>query len=269
MNTDKTALIQLKEVSFAYHRRKVLEQVNLNVYFKDYIAIIGPNGGGKTTLLKLILGLLKPDSGYIQVKGLTPKKASHYIGYVPQQKLLSRNFPISVMDIVLMGTLGPNKILLRSKKKDKQKALEILNQLNIVDYAQKNICVLSGGQRQRVYIARALMTDPEILLLDEPTTGIDSRGQVEFYELLDELNKCLTIVMVSHDIMVISRHVKSVACVNRGVYYHDQPEIPASMIQTMYSAEIAQECPIELIAHGMPHRVLQQHDHHQTGRNYD
>jgi zinc transport system ATP-binding protein len=253
-------LIEIKDVSFAYNQRSVLNHVNLSVHQNDYIAIIGPNGGGKTTLLKLILGLLKPDTGSITVKGRTPQKASHFIGYVPQKIYSNRHFPISVVDIVQMGALSPTKQMFRPRKKNRQKALEILDRLDMSQYSKSSMRSLSGGQRQRVYIARALMTDPEILLLDEPTTGIDSRGQIAFYHLLEALNKTLTIVMVSHDMIAISRHVKSVACVNRSVYYHEQSEISESTIQSMYPNE-TNECPIELIAHGMPHRVLQHHDH--------
>jgi zinc transport system ATP-binding protein len=254
-------LIELKDVFFTYHQRTVLKNVNLTVRQNDYIAIIGPNGGGKTTLLKLILGLLKPDSGSIVVQGKAPQKASHIIGYVPQEVYNKRHFPISVVDIVQMGAFSPKKHLFRSRKKSKQKAIEILHRLNMSEFVRAHMRSLSGGQCQRVYIARALMTDPEILLLDEPTTGIDSRGQVEFYHLLESLNKTLTIVMVSHDMMAISRHVKSIACVNRSVYYHEQTEISETTIQSMYPDETRDECPIELIAHGMPHRVLQHHEH--------
>jgi zinc transport system ATP-binding protein len=259
--TKEPILIEMKDVSFAYHQRVVLKNVNLSVHQRDYIAIIGPNGGGKTTLLKLILGLLKPDSGSIVVRGQTPQKASHIIGYVPQEIYHNQHFPISVLDIVQMGALSPKKHLFWHRNKNRKKALEILDQLNMSEYAKNSLRSLSGGQRQRVYIARALMTDPEFLLLDEPTTGIDSRGQIDFYHLLEELNYTLTIVMVSHDMMAISKHVKSVACVNRSVYYHEQSEISEVTIQNMYPNETGNECPIELIAHGMPHRVLQQHDH--------
>ncbi|ETR73679.1 MAG: zinc transport system ATP-binding protein [Candidatus Magnetoglobus multicellularis str. Araruama] len=257
----KNILIQMEDVSFAYHKHAVLQDVCLNVFEKDYLAIIGPNGGGKTTLLKLILGLLKPDKGSIYVKGQTPQKASHFIGYVPQERFINRQFPISVLDIVLIGSLLPKKHIFSLRNRNKQKAQTILEQLRLSEYAHRNMRSLSGGQRQRVYIARALMTDPDILLLDEPTTGIDSKSQVEFYQLLEHLNNSLTIVMVSHDMTAISRHVKSVACVNRSVYYHDQSEISESTIQCMYPDEMTNECPIELIAHGMPHRVLKNHDH--------
>jgi zinc transport system ATP-binding protein len=258
---NKKILIEVKNVSFAYHQRSVLKDVNFSIRQKDYIAIIGPNGGGKTTLLKLILGLLKPDSGTIIVRGHAPQKSSHLIGYVPQEIYHNRHFPISVVDVVQMGALSPNKNLFWPRKKNKQKAQEVLASLGMLEYENSNMRSLSGGQRQRVNIARALMTDPEILLLDEPTTGIDSRGQIEFYHLLESLNKTLTIVMVSHDMLAISRHVKSVACVNRSVYYHEQSEISEATIQRMYPDETRNECPIELIAHGMPHRVLQNHDH--------
>jgi zinc transport system ATP-binding protein len=255
-------VIQINNVSFAYRNRMVLDKINLSVQQNDYIAIIGPNGGGKTTFLKLILGILRPDSGTISVLGQSPDKASHHIGYVPQNHHGNDHFPISVMDIVLMGCLSPKKCFFYSlKKKYGSKALKILDRLNIANYANHNMDSLSGGQRQRVFIARALMTDPDILLLDEPTTGIDSKGQTEFYELLRSLNQSLTIIMVSHDMNVLSTHVKSVACVNQHLYYHDQSEISENMIHRMYPNVMSADCPLEFIAHGVPHRVLQLHQH--------
>ncbi|KPA16737.1 zinc ABC transporter ATP-binding protein [Candidatus Magnetomorum sp. HK-1] len=263
----QSPLIQVNNVFFAYHRRTVLENINLSVHPKDYIAIIGPNGGGKTTLFKLILGLLKPKSGSIQVLGQDPQKKSKHIGYVPQDHHFNRHFPISVMDIVLMGSLSPKKRLFCSQKKNRQKALEILDQLNMANFAQKSMRELSGGQRQRIFIARALMTSPKMLLLDEPTTGIDPKGQTEFYALLEELNKNITILMVSHDMMILSSHVKSVACINRRLFYHDQSEISETMIKSMYPGALTAECPIELISHGLPHRVLKHH--HKIGLKND
>jgi len=261
-------VIQLNDVSFSYQHRRVLDHLNLRVYQNDYLAIIGPNGGGKTTLLKLILGLLKPENGTILVLGQRPQKASHHIGYVPQDHHENYHFPISVMDIVLMGCLSPKKRFYYSKKKHyNAKAMKILNQLDMADYASQKIAALSGGQRQRVFIARALMTDPQILILDEPTTGIDSKGQTDFYNLLRVLNKELTILMVSHDMNVVSSHVKSIACVNKHLYYHDQSEISENMIHRMYPNVMSEECPFEFLGHGIPHRVLQLH--HNIGKNND
>jgi len=264
---EPTPQINIRNVFFAYQKNAVLENINLNVYPKDYIAIIGPNGGGKTTLFKLILGILKPKSGEIKVLGQKPCKTSYYIGYVPQNHHISSLFPISAMDIVLMGSLSSRKKMFYSLKKNRRKAIEILDRLKMADFANNNMNSLSGGQRQKIFIARALMTTPKILLLDEPTTGIDSKGQTELYGLLEELNKDITIVMVSHDMMILSSHVKSVACVNRNLYYHDQSEISEQMIKSIYPDALTAECPIELIAHGMPHRVLKHH--HKIGLKND
>jgi zinc transport system ATP-binding protein len=141
--------------------------------------------------------------------------------------------------------------------------LESLDRLDMGGYANKKIGTMSGGQRQRVLIARALVSKPELLLLDEPTASIDTKGQAEFYELLARLNREITILVVSHDLLVISRYVNAVACVNKRLHYHDQAEITGDMLETMYSCTVEEECPVELVAHGFPHRVLKPHkDHH-------
>jgi zinc transport system ATP-binding protein len=221
--------------------------------------MIGPNGGGKTTLLKMILGLLKPDRGAIRVMGQSARKASPSIGYVPQDVNINRRFPITAMDVVLMGKLDPGKRWVRKTASNRQEALAAMDRLNMAAYADKRIGELSGGQRQRVFIARALVTQPKLLLLDEPTASIDTRGQAEFYTLLKELNSEITILVVSHDLLVISRFVKSVACVNQDLHYHHQAEITGEMLETMYPCTEDDVCPVELVAHGLPHRVLKNH----------
>ncbi len=256
------SIIDIKNLDFAYTGEIVLEAVDLNVHEQDFLAIIGPNGGGKTTLLKLMLGLLTPRSGTILINGKSPEKASSCIGYVPQNIHMNQDFPISVMDVVLMGTLDPKTRLRRNKALNRRAALEALNRLDMVNYADKKIGMLSGGQRQRVLIARALVSQPQILLLDEPTASIDSKGQLDFYKLLAKLNKEITILVVSHDLLAISRYVKAVACVNKRLHYHDQAEITEDMLKTMYSCTIEEECPLELVAHGLPHRVLKPHEDH-------
>ncbi|MDM8541153.1 ATP-binding cassette domain-containing protein [Desulfococcaceae bacterium HSG9] len=256
-------IVEIKDVSFRYNGQTALQNVNLTVKPNDFIAMIGPNGGGKTTLLKLILGLLKPEIGSIRVMGQPANKASHHIGYVPQDIHLKRNFPITVTDIVRMGMLKPQIKRTRWRSnitKERCQALEILEQLEMDAYADSKISALSGGQRQRVLIARALAAQPQLLLLDEPTASIDAKGQADFFRLLKELNKSITILAVSHDLLVISTYVKSVACVNKGLHYHDQAEITGEMLETMYPCtEDDEVCPVELIAHGLPHRVLQDH----------
>ena len=227
-------IVDIEKLSFSYNGQQVLRDVSLRIQTGDFVAMIGPNGGGKTTLLKLILGLLQPNSGTIRVMGEPPARASHRLGYVPQNVHVNRSFPISAMDVVLMGKLSPGRPWARTTERDRQEAMEALERMGMGAYAQRKINDLSGGQRQRVYIARALVTRPQLLLLDEPTAGIDSTGQTEFYRLLKRLNNDTTILMVSHDLMVISTHVKSVACVNRQLHYHNQAEITGDMMEAMY-----------------------------------
>ena len=253
-------IIETQNLNFSYGQQPVIRDVNLRIKSGDFMAMIGPNGGGKTTLLKLMLGLLNADSGSIRIFGKTPKNVSHRIGYVPQDVHVNQNFPISTSDVVLMGKLKPGKGWFRHSKEDRRAALQALEQVGMGKYCDQRIGQLSGGQKQRVFIARALVTDPDILLLDEPTASIDTKGQNEFYALLKELNHKITIIVVSHDLMVISRYVKSVACVNQRLHYHGHAELTGEMIEMMYSCKIEETCPVELIAHGLPHRVLHTHE---------
>ena len=255
----KDLIVKIKNVCFAYNGQTVLEGVSLDIRQGDFIAMIGPNGGGKTTLLKLILGLLKPAKGSIRVLGDTTEKASHHIGYVPQDVHINRSFPITAMDIVLMGKLEPERRWTKNSAQDRQEALNALKQMEIEAFANRKIGELSGGQRQRVFIARALVSQPKLLLLDEPTASIDAKGQAEFYRLLKTLNKDIPILVVSHDLVAISTYVKSVACVNKRLHYHNQAEITGEMLEEMYPCTDEEVCPVELIAHGLPHRVLKHH----------
>ena len=252
-------IVEIKNVCFAYNGQTVLEDINLVIRQGDFIAMIGPNGGGKTTLLKLMLGLLKPGKGSIRILGDTTEKASHHIGYVPQDVHINRNFPITAMDIVLMGKLEPNRRWAKSSAQDRQEALDALKRMEIGASADNKIGELSGGQRQRVFIARALVSQPKLLLLDEPTASIDAKGQAEFYRLLKTLNRDIPILVVSHDLVAISTYVKSVACVNKRLHYHNQAEITGEMLEEMYPCTDEEVCPVELIAHGLPHRVLKYH----------
>ncbi len=258
-------IVEINNLDFAYNGEVVLQDVNLAARPQDYIAIIGPNGGGKTTLLKLILGLLKPDRGTIRVDGKPPGEASACIGYVPQDVHMNRSFPITAIDVVLMGKRNPRKRWSRPSAADRREALAALDRLEMGAYADKKIGRLSGGQRQRVFIARALVSQPKLLLLDEPTASIDTKGQADFYRLLKELNQDITILVVSHDLLVISRYVKSVACVNKGLHYHDQAEITGEMMESMYPCTVEDICPVELVAHGLPHRVLRDHEEKPHG----
>ena len=254
-----TPIVEIENVSFAYNGDAVLEEVNLAIQPGEFMAMIGPNGGGKTTLLRLMLGLLKPDTGDIRVFGRSARKASSSVGYVPQNVHINNSFPVTALDVVLMGKLDPRKRWTRRSTSDQSEAMAALAHLEMEANAHKRIGELSGGQRQRIFIARALVSDPKLLLLDEPTAGIDTKGQADFYRLLKELNDKITIVVVSHDLLVISRYIKSVSCVNRRVHYHDQAEITGDMLETMYPCTAEEVCPVELVAHGLPHRVLMDH----------
>lgn len=246
-------IIDFQDVSFSYNGTPVLRNVTFSVAKREFLAIIGPNGGGKSTLVKLMLGLLRPDIGQVRVFGQSPRKVSHRFGYVPQDTAINRSFPISVMDVVLIGRLrhhGGSRV----RGKDRAAAKSALELMGMDAYANRKIGDLSGGQRERVFIARALTTDPEILVLDEPTAGVDTGGRTELYALLKELNRTKTVIVVSHDLMVMSAHVTAVACVNQKVHYHDEGEITQDMLDMGY------QCPVELIAHGQPHRILRVHE---------
>ena len=255
-----STIVEMENVSYAYNGQTVLQDVNLAIAPEDFVAIIGPNGGGKTTLLKLLLGLLKPDTGRIRVLGDSPGEASHHIGYVRQDVHINQRFPITALDVVLMGKLDPRRRWARHTAQDRRDALQALERMEMAPYAKRRIGELSGGQRQRVFIARALVTQPRLLLLDEPTASIDTKGQAEFFHMLKGLNRDVTIMVVSHDLLVISTYVKSVACVNKRLHYHHQAEITGEMMESMYPCTVEDVCPVELVAHGLPHRVLKQHE---------
>jgi len=248
-------VIELQNVSVYYERTCALSGISLTVKQGDFLAIIGPNGSGKSTLLKVILGLVKPSSGQVAVCGSPVSKSRGMIGYVPQFTSVDRLFPVSVMEVVLMGRLS-NKGTIFSKytEQDKTYAQNIMKLLDIYDLHDRPIGHLSGGQLKRVLIARALAVQPRILLLDEPASDLDTASKTNTYSLLHELNKTMTIVMVTHDMGVISSYVKSLACLNTRLYYHGEPELNSSVISKVYG------CPVDLVAHGVPHRVLKQHE---------
>ena len=251
----RDAIIEIRDLWFSFNSIPVLKEVNLTVRRGDFIALLGPNGGGKTTLLKLILGLLRPDRGSIKVFNEPAGKSTHRIGYMPQHLHFNQSFPISVLDVVLMGKLRPGKGWSRYSRKDKTAAQKAMEQMEIWEFRNRRVGELSGGQQQRVFIARALVDEPEVLFLDEPTASVDTKHQTDLFDILKELNKTVTIIVVSHDVGIVSSHVKSVACVNQQVFYHDDSEITQEMLEMAYQC-----CPVDLVAHGMPHRVLQEHE---------
>jgi len=223
-------------LSFAYDAEPALEDVNLTINVRDFVCVVGPNGGGKTTLLKLILGLLTPGGGSLQVFGLSPDKARTRVGYMPQYAQLDPQFPVSVMDVVLMGRLRPG--IAPYGRADRQIAERVLGEVSLGDFARRPFSVLSGGQRQRVLIARALACEPDLLLLDEPTSNLDLRVQGDFYDLLRDLSKRLTVMLVSHDVGFISNLVRTVVCVNRTVSVHPTSELSGKTITDLYGSEV-------------------------------
>lgn len=251
---DNNEVVRLTSVSASYGDVPVLENITLSVLKHDFLGIIGPNGGGKSTLLKVILGIVKPDSGDVLIFGKHPDRVRSRIGYVSQRPDFDRDFPASVGDVVLMGRYTRTGLVHRYGKEDRVAAEKALEQVGMLDVRDKQIGNLSGGQQQRIFVARALVSEPELLLLDEPTASIDPALQTEFYELLNTLKRRLTIIMVSHDIGAVSVYVDKIACLNDRLYYHGSSEVTPEILEATY------KCPIQLITHGtVPHRVLKEH----------
>jgi len=246
-------MISVQHLWASYNGKPVLEDINLSVRELDFIGLIGPNGGGKTTLLKVLLGLLSPTRGQVRIMGRGPQVGRRHVGYVPQSVEFDRDFPISVWDVAQMGRLGRRRLLQRYTARDDEAVAEALRSVDMLDKRGRPIGALSGGQRQRVYIARALATEPEILLLDEPMSSVDPQVSTSVYELLRELNERITILLVTHDMSAISSHVKTVGCLNRRLFYHGEKQITPDMLEAAY------QCPIDLIAHGASHRVFPEH----------
>lgn len=245
------ALIKIENLTLGYDKEPVLKKVNLEIFEKDFIGVIGPNGGGKTTLLKAVLGLLKPMSGKIIFRKDIDRQKKP-IGYLPQVKHMDRNFPITVFDVVRSGSLMKNSKNLTSSE-IKNKTEELLLEMGIANIRNKAIGELSGGQMQRVFLCRALLSDPKILILDEPDTFVDNRFEGELYEKLRHLNNHMAIVLVSHDVGTISSYVKTIACVNGELHYHPDNIITQEQLNSY-------NCPIKLITHGeIPHTVLKHH----------
>lgn len=251
--SDRQEVISIQHLWAGYEHESVLEDVSLTVYNLDFVGLIGPNGGGKTTLIKVLLGLLPPTRGAVRIVGSSVQEGRRHIGYVPQLVQFDRSFPITVWDVVRMGRLGRRRLLKRYTAGDDEIVAEALRDVDMLDFRDRPLAELSGGQQQRVYIARALATEPKILLLDEPTSSVDSQVSTSIYELLAQLNEHTTIIMISHDMNVISSYVKSVGCLNRRLFYHREKQLTAAMLEEAY------QCPVDLIAHGVPHRVLADH----------
>lgn len=236
-NDSSSPVVCLRDVSFSYGESPVLEHVHLDVYEGVFASIVGPNGGGKTTLLRLILGLLKPDTGEVRLFGGPPARTRARIGYTPQHMHFDPLFPVTALDVVLMGRIEHCRWG-RYGRAHREIALRALGDMELSGVAQRPFASLSGGQRQRVLIARALACEPKLLVLDEPTANIDAAVGNRLLDLLQKLNQRMTILMVSHDLGFVSGVVSSVICVNKWVKLHPVSDITGEMIQEVYGADV-------------------------------
>ncbi|MBU1001840.1 MAG: metal ABC transporter ATP-binding protein [Proteobacteria bacterium] len=252
-------VIEVRDLDFGYEGGPdILQGAHLTVMRGDYVAVLGPNGGGKSTLLKLLLGLLEPDAGTVRVLGGPPARVTDKLGYMPQYSGMGRELPARVIDIALMGLLGGTGKGFHWTRDEHKRAERALDRVGVLHLKDRRISGLSGGQRQRAFIARALVSDPQILFLDEPTASVDAEGRCALLELLVELNREMSIIYVSHDLSVVASGAHSVACVNGSVHFHPRPEITREMLTMMYGDK--HTCPVEVFTHGdVPHRVVPHH----------
>jgi zinc transport system ATP-binding protein len=246
--------IDFSRVNFSYDTDPVLQDATFSIGEKEIICIIGPNGSGKTTLLRLILGLVKPRQGSVTVFGQPPQRVRHLIGYVPQQTLYDPEFPVNVLDVVLMGRLGRTLTGAYSAQ-DRAAAHQSLSEVGLVDMITRPFAALSGGQRQRVLIARGLVSSPRLLLLDEPTSNVDQSTTQKLYQILKDLSTRMTVVFVSHDVGIVTSIVTSVLCVNQTVSIHPTSSLTGETLATLYEGAMA----------------LVRHDHRcaESGHNHE
>lgn len=246
-------ILELQSVDAGYNGKTVIRDANLEVYGHDFIGMIGPNGGGKTTLLKVILGVLKPFKGKVIYHQIYDKNHVKRIGYLPQFSMIDRKFPISAQEVVMSGLMPHHGLTRKYTREDRKKALQMLGKMGVEHLKDKVIGELSGGQMQRVFLGRAVVGSPRLLILDEPNTFVDNQFEGELYEHLRELNKEMAIMLVTHDVGTIASYVKTIACVNQQVHYHKSNVITQQQLS-------AYNCPIQLITHGdVPHTVLKKH----------
>lgn len=232
-------LIKTNGLNFSYTRGEpVLTNVDLSIEEFESVCIVGPNGGGKTTLLMLMLGMLEPSSGSIEVCGGSPREGRSLIGYMPQYFNLDKEFPVTALEVVLMGCLHKH-FWGRYSKSDREAAMAALDEMDVADLAGRRFADMSGGQRQRVLISRALVGDPKVLLLDEPTANVDPGVQEMFYDKLEALNKKLTLIIVSHDLGFVSNNISTVVCVNRNVNVHPVSQLTGDMVSEMYGYDVS------------------------------
>jgi zinc transport system ATP-binding protein len=250
---ENNTIISVSDLSVWYGNNNALKNITLKIKELDFLGIIGPNGGGKTTLLKSILGLIKPQKGFVKI--FTKNNTGGSLGYVPQVITVDKRFPITLLEVVLSGLTPPSiSPLFRYKKNDYYTAEKYIDLVGLSSLKTRQISELSGGEFQKMLIARALSSNPQIILLDEPTANVDTKSRDNIFEILKDLNKSKTIIMVTHDTMAVSSYIKSLACLNRTLVYHGDSEITPEVSQRLYG------CPIDLIAHGVPHRVLKDHN---------
>ena len=237
--------VTFENVSFAYNGENVLEQVNLSLPSREFVWIVGPNGGGKTTLLKLMMGILKPSQGKVKVFGEVPSNVRQLIGYMPQESQLDLKFPFRVIDVVLMGRLGNSGGKLKYSNYDYEVVEKALNEVGLSGKEKLHFSQLSGGQMRRLLIARALACEPDLLLLDEPTANLDLLVVRELYELLAKLSQHLSVIMVSHDPAFVSESVQKVVCVRKKVHVHPTTELDNEMLSELYGGQV------RIVRHGL------------------
>ena len=246
--------VHIDNLSVHYGQTPALAGVCLDVIDGEYLGIIGPNGGGKSTLLKTILGLIPVSLGTVRVYGEKPGSGKAVIGYVPQFTALDKRFPITLMEVVLTGRLKKGlSPFFRYTENDRDITHQLLKKVGIETLSNRRISELSGGEFQKMLIARALAINPRLLLLDEPTASVDATSRDQIYTLLSELNKNMTIILVTHDLLAVSAQVQRLACLNGHLVYHGEPELTETIVNSLYG------CPVDLVAHGVPHRVLKEH----------
>lgn len=258
-------IIEIKNLSAGYDGKAVIHDINLTIYDRDFLGVIGPNGGGKTTLIKCILGLLKPMSGeIIYHQSSLNRKSSLSVGYLPQYSSIDRKFPISVEEVILSGLNVEKSLISRFSKEQHEKVKTVVQRMGLDGLEKRSIGQLSGGQLQRALLGRAIISDPSVVILDEPSTYIDKQFEARLYQLLTEINKECAIVLVSHDIGTVLQQVKSIACVNETLDYHPGSEVTGEWLEKKF------HCPIELLGHGsLPHRIVASHPHSKEAKTSD
>lgn len=247
-------ILKLTDIDAGYENTKALTDINLTVYEKDFLGVIGPNGGGKTTLIKIILGLIKPVSGNITFFHDGKKVDKIKMGYLPQYSKIDKKFPISVKEAILSGLSEQKKHFHPFSEEQHKKVALSIRQMGLEGLEKRPIGELSGGQLQRVLLGRAIVSEPDVVILDEPSTYIDKQFEAKLYELLELINKERAIILVSHDIGTVLQNVKTIACVNETLHYHPDTELPSEWLEKHFG------CPIDLVGHGdLPHRILKAH----------